>query len=189
MAPRLPLLLWILSALLLPPPGRALVTRFSHRFRLEPSARNRSAAEGAVPAGGYNGGALAALSRWNTFSLVSEFGLERGARMTVELSRVAAGAADARTPVVLALLDDDQWRVFALLRLREMPLRSPAVLCHYPSSARFAVTPEAFDGAWKRRFDVTKASRYTLQALVCGDATVEIEVGAPALRTERRWAC
>jgi hypothetical protein len=193
-------LLLLFFLLLAPAPvSHALVTPFAHRFRFEAlggalGLSNQSAAafQGvATGAGGYNGGALAALMRWNTFSLVSAFGVERGGRVTVEVTRVAtvaAGgegtAAAADVPVVFTLYDDEQWRVYSLLRLREMPLRSAAVLCHYPSSVRFALTPSSFAdlGAatatpvWRRKFDVTKPSLYTLQAQVCGDASIEIEV-------------
>lgn len=195
----LPALLLLLCLLLASAPvSRALVTPFAHRFRFEAAGgalglSNQSAAafQGvATGAGGYNGGALAALMRWNTFSLVSAFGVERGGRVTVEVTRVAATAASgggeaaaADVPVVFTLYDDDQWRVYSLLRLREMPLRSAAVLCHYPSSVRFTLTPSGFADlaaatatpVWRRRFDVTKPSLYTLQAQVCGDASVEIE--------------
>lgn len=184
----------------------ALVTPFAHRFRFEPSSSsdaslgltsNQSATsyQGvATGAGGYNGGALAALMRWNTFSLMSEFGIERGGRVIIEVTRVTSSSMSTSTvaadvPVVFTLYDDDQWRVYSLLRLREMPLRSAAVLCHYPSSVRFALIPSSFGElatttsapVWRRRFDVTKSSLYTLQTQVCGDASVEIEVRANQL--------
>lgn len=159
----------------------ALVTPFQHHFELEypsnPTTTSVNQTASAAPKYSSASG-LAALTRWNTYSIVTEFGMERGARLELEVtSLTTTSAAASDVPVVFTLYDDAQWRVYTLLRLRDMPLRSPAVLCHYPSSARFALTPATRGSTtWRRQFDVPHASLYTLQVQVCGDASVDIEV-------------
>jgi len=79
---------------------------------------------------------------------------------------------------VFSLYDVDQWRAYAVLKLREVHVRSDFVLCHYPAAVRFAVPPADPNAAlpWMVSFVVRKASQYTLQVQVCGDASVNVTV-------------
>ncbi|KAG2526179.1 hypothetical protein BBO99_00004204 [Phytophthora kernoviae] len=98
--------------------------------------------------------------RWNTQSIVSGFGMEQGAQLELQVTEFQATT----------------WRAYSVLKLREVHIRSDYVLCHYPASMRFAVPPPGQEGAlpWTLKFDVPQASLYTLQAQVCGAASVNI---------------
>ncbi|KAJ8576595.1 hypothetical protein ON010_g2611 [Phytophthora cinnamomi] len=116
--------------------------------------------------------------RWNTQSVIAGFGMERGARVELQVADLqAAGAGNiTEVPVVFTLYDIDQWRAYAVLKLREVHIQSNYVLCHYPAALRFAVPPPDPLAVlpWTVSFDVRKPSLYTLQAQVCGDASVNV---------------
>lgn len=121
--------------------------------------------------------------RWNTQSVVAGFGMEQGARLELQVTDLQIVAAANWTlatavPVVFTLYDSDQCRTYAVLKLREVHIRSDFVLCHYPGAMRFAVPPADPKAAlpWTLVFDVRKASQYTLQAQVCGDTSVNVTV-------------
>jgi hypothetical protein len=170
----------------------AIESSFKHRFNYDSSADaafvNASQAMKGVSFGG-----PAQLSRWNTHTIVSGFGMERGGRLELQVLKLQyprqqqVEVSQAQIPVVFTLYDIDQWRVYSVLRLKDVPLRSPAILCHYPSAMRFAVTGDEM--AAKRTtsiaFTVPKASQYTLQVQVCGEASVAIEVTSRLSR--RSW--
>lgn len=181
------LLLLLLFAMLLlqTPTAHAVETLFEHRFRFEraddtdaAAFANASQAMQGVSFGGTGGGLF---TRWNTRTVVAQFGMEAGGRVDVDVRELASlSPSQQHVPLVFTLYDNDQWRVYSVLQLREIPLRSPAILCHYPSSMRFAVTTgsdtEQKKGKRKVSFVVPKASLYTLQMQVCGDASVYVKV-------------
>ncbi|GAB9477437.1 hypothetical protein Gpo141_00014513, partial [Globisporangium polare] len=180
------LLLLLLFAMLLlqTPTAHAVETLFEHRFRFEraddtdaAAFANASQAMQGVSFGGTGGGLF---TRWNTRTVVAQFGMEAGGRVDVDVRELASlSPSQQHVPLVFTLYDNDQWRVYSVLQLREIPLRSPAILCHYPSSMRFAVTTgsdtEQKKGKRKVSFVVPKASLYTLQMQVCGDASVYVK--------------
>ncbi|KAF1323897.1 hypothetical protein FI667_g10169, partial [Globisporangium splendens] len=160
-------------------PVHAVETSFKHRFDYDSSADaaflNASQAMKGVSFGG-----PAQLSRWNTHTIISGFGMERGGRLELQVLKLQYPkqqqvTANAHIPVVFTLYDIDQWRVYSVLKLKDVPLRSPAILCHYPSAMRFAVTGDEMEKTMSIAFTVQKASQYTLQAQACGEATVAIE--------------
>ncbi|KAF1782150.1 hypothetical protein GQ600_20359 [Phytophthora cactorum] len=119
--------------------------------------------------------------RWNTRSVLPAFGMEQGARLELQVTDLQLFAANNSTlssavPVVFTLYDSDQWRAYAVIKLREVHIRSDFVLCHYPAVMRFAVPPANPEDAlpWTLTFDVRKSSQYTLQAQVCGVASVNV---------------
>ncbi|KAG3066630.1 hypothetical protein PI124_g22014 [Phytophthora idaei] len=119
--------------------------------------------------------------RWNTRSVLTAFGMEQGARLELQVTDLQLFAANNSTlssavPVVFTLYDSDQWRAYAVIKLREVHIRSDFVLCHYPAVMRFAVPPANPEDAlpWTLTFDVRKSSQYTLQAQVCGVASVNV---------------
>ncbi|KAG6945602.1 hypothetical protein JG687_00017190 [Phytophthora cactorum] len=121
--------------------------------------------------------------RWNTRSVLTAFGMEQGARLELQVTDLQLFAANNSTlssavPVVFTLYDSDQWRAYAVIKLREVHIRSDFVLCHYPAVMRFAVPPANPKDAlpWALTFDVRKSSQYTLQAQVCGVASVNVTV-------------
>ncbi|KAG6946202.1 hypothetical protein JG688_00016169 [Phytophthora aleatoria] len=121
--------------------------------------------------------------RWNTRSVLPAFGMEQGARLELQVTDLQLFAANNSTlssavPVVFTLYDSDQWRAYAVIKLREVHIRSDFVLCHYPAVMRFAVPPANPEDAlpWTLTFDVRKSSQYTLQAQVCGFASVNVTV-------------
>jgi hypothetical protein len=113
--------------------------------------------------------------RWNTKTLISGFGMEKGGMVELEIQQVTSHNSTP-VPVVFTLYNHDQWRVYSVLQLRDMPLRSPRILCHYPSYMRHTVL-QVEDKLDKIQVNIEDASLYTLQAQVCGDATVSIKVG------------
>ncbi|RLN49061.1 hypothetical protein BBJ28_00011466 [Nothophytophthora sp. Chile5] len=120
--------------------------------------------------------------RWNTHSLISAFGVEQGGRLELQVTDIYvddASTADlaVMAPVVFSLYDIEQWRAYSVLKLRDVPLRSDFVLCHYPSAVRFAVPPPTGESGlpWTLTFNVSKPSLYTLQVQVCGEASVYVE--------------
>jgi hypothetical protein len=131
-------------------------------------------------------GSLSAMMRWNTFSLVSDFGMESGARVEIVITNLTytvfpAIYSSRHVPVVFTLYDTDQWRAYSVLRMRDMPLKSPTLLCHYPAAMRYTLTERNFHGrrdpltgAVRVVFDVKRPSLYTLQVQVCGDASVYV---------------
>ncbi|RLN87139.1 hypothetical protein BBJ28_00011149 [Nothophytophthora sp. Chile5] len=119
--------------------------------------------------------------RWNTHSLISAFGMEHGGRLELQVTDIYVDNANTTdmavvAPVVFSLYDIEQWRAYSVLKLRDVPLRSDFVLCHYPSAVRFAVPPPTEESGlpWTLTFDVSKPSLYTLQVQVCGEASVYV---------------
>lgn len=214
-------LLVTLALLLSPTHVRAIETIFQHRFERDRVYDNDDTAlnSTSVPTGVTSRDS--SRQHWNTRTLVAQFGMEAGGRVDIgvlELSVLPPAhtprypSTKHRVPLVFTLLDADQWRAFSALQLRGVPLRAPAVLCHYPSVMRFAaMTNGGQEGAsavggdsdggggddsrddgdvaalnesvttkpWTRRtvsFVVQRSSQYTLQALVCGDASVRVKV-------------
>ncbi|GLD96714.1 hypothetical protein PINS_up005397 [Pythium insidiosum] len=127
-------------------------------------------------------GAMSSLVRWNTFTILSSFGMEVGGRVTIDISNLTylsfpANVSTRQVPVVFTLYDIDQWRAYSVLQLREMPIKSPTLLCHYPAAMRYTITERKFQLRESSRrvfFDVIKPSLYTLQVQVCGDASVYV---------------
>ncbi|KAE9101381.1 hypothetical protein PF005_g14545 [Phytophthora fragariae] len=148
--------------------GDGIETSFDLRFEYEDPA---SLLAGQTTVGGPR-------LRWNTQSVVAGFGVERGARVELQVTDLqVAGANDAtEVPVVFTLYDNDQWRAYAVLKLREVHIRSNFVLCHYPAAMRFTIPPpdSLAELPWTLLFDVRKASQFTLQAQVCDDASVNV---------------
>ncbi|TMW55685.1 hypothetical protein Poli38472_010567 [Pythium oligandrum] len=176
---------WLLSA----PSIDALHVSFARFFRYENRAQevvkttNITSSSGkntTVKQGSAYSYGMGALIRWNTYSILSTFGIEAGGRVEFEVTNLTYVAfppkySSKRVPVVFTLYDNDQWRAYSVLQLRELPLRSPTILCHYPSMLRHTFTDQDFkSGNTTHRvvFDVTKSSQYTLQVQVCGDASV-----------------
>ncbi|KAG1691034.1 hypothetical protein DVH05_027317 [Phytophthora capsici] len=119
--------------------------------------------------------------RWNTQSVISAFGMEQGAKLHLELTDLEATPADdtiaaIAVPVVFTLYDNDQWRGYAVIKVREVHIRSDFVLCHYPAAMRFVVPPPDPKAKlpWKVTFDIKKSSQYTLQVQVCTEASVNV---------------
>ncbi|KAJ0402843.1 hypothetical protein ATCC90586_004530 [Pythium insidiosum] len=78
-------------------------------------------------------GTMSSLVRWNTFSILSSFGMEVGGRVTIDISNLTylsfpANVSTRQVPVVFTLYDIDQWRAYSVLQLREMPIKSPTLL-------------------------------------------------------------
>ncbi|KAG7386258.1 hypothetical protein PHYPSEUDO_000472 [Phytophthora pseudosyringae] len=119
--------------------------------------------------------------RWNTQSVIPAFGMEQGARLELQVTGLHVVAAKETTltsavPAVFTLYDSDQWRAYAVIKLREVHIRSDFLLCHYPAAMRVAVPPPDPQATlpWTLKFDIRKASQYTLQAQVCGDVSVNV---------------
>ncbi|KAL3660435.1 hypothetical protein V7S43_014588 [Phytophthora oleae] len=118
---------------------------------------------------------------WNSQSVISGFGMEQGARLQLELTGLEVIPADdaiaaSAVPVAFTLYDNDQWRGYAVIKLREVHIRSDFVLCHYPAAMRFVVPPpdQKAKLPWKVTFVIKKSSQYTLQAQVCVEASVNV---------------
>lgn len=164
--------------------AEAVETYFQHRFEYEDSDQrivNASAAAAKKQKRADWTGSTESLVRWNTQTVISSFGMDPGARVEIEVLSLAYhpsshGLDSSRqAPVVFTLYDNDQWRVYSVLQLREMALRNPTVLCHYPSCMRFAVRGGRASSQ-RVVFEVQKSSLYTLQMQVCGDSTVTVSV-------------
>lgn len=169
---------WTLQA------AHAVETYFQHRFEYEDSDQrivNASAAAAKKQQHADWTGSTESLVRWNTQTVISSFGMDPGARVEIEVLSLAyhpsskRAVSNRQAPVVFTLYDNDQWRVYSVLQLREMALRSPTILCHYPSCMRFAVRGGRASSQ-RIVFEVQKSSLYTLQMQVCGDATVTVSV-------------
>ncbi|POM66004.1 Hypothetical protein PHPALM_18207 [Phytophthora palmivora] len=109
--------------------------------------------------------------RWNTQSVISGFGMEKGARLELQVTDLHVIAGNNSTlastvPVVFTLYDNDQWRAYAVIKLHEVHIRSDYVLCHFPAAMRYSVPPPdpTEEIPWTMFFDIQKSSRYTLQA-------------------------
>lgn len=183
------LLLLLLHVVLLVqiPSAHAVETLFEHRFRFERADDDALFANASQSMQGVAFGGSGLFTRWNTHTIITQFGMEAGGRVDVDVRELSS--SQQHVPLVFTLYDNDQWRVYSVLQLREIPLRSPAILCHYPSCMRFAVTPDSDTeqqqqqkktkkNKTKRKvsFVVPKASLYTLQMQVCGDASVHVKV-------------
>lgn len=162
----------------------AVETYFQHRFEYEDSEQrivNASAAAAKKQQHADWTASTDSLVRWNTQTVISSFGMDPGARVEIEVLSLAyhplsnGAGSNRQASVVFTLYDNDQWRVYSVLQLREMALRSPTILCHYPSYMRFAVRGGRASSQ-RIVFEVQKSSLYTLQMQVCGDATVTVSV-------------
>ncbi|OWZ17806.1 hypothetical protein PHMEG_0008204 [Phytophthora megakarya] len=132
--------------------------------------------------------------RWNTRSVISGFGMENGARLELQVTGLHVVAENNLTiesgvPVVFTLYDTNQWRAYAVIKLREVHIRSDYVLCHFPAVFRYVVPPPDPTEAipWTVSFVIPKSSKYTLQAQICGDASGRasmINVGYDGLLSE-----
>ncbi|DAZ97538.1 TPA: hypothetical protein N0F65_003024 [Lagenidium giganteum] len=193
MAPPRSLLLWIMVLCTTMPHVCAIERFFQHRFLFEsangePSnytyVRDRSTIT-----------SVANLVRWNTYTIIPEFGMEAGGRVELEVWNISYSSliknnsggprsfastitqsknGAKRVPVVFTLYNNEQWRVYSVLQLREMPLRSPTILCHYPSTLRHTVMQLQPNEKQHVVFDVEKPSSYTLQVQVCGEGSAVV---------------
>lgn len=182
-----------LLATLSPYEASAIEHTFQHRFYHEHTASLVESGNESVSSSQPMPAPLTSLYRWNTYTIASEFGMESGGRVEIEIQNLTflpftRRGSTARVgptqlvrtdfakqvPVVFTLYDYKQWRMYAMLRLRDIPVQDSMILCHYPSVLRFAVTNATADAGHRVVFEVPKASLYTLQAQVCGESSVEI---------------
>ena len=163
---------------------------FQHRFALE-SAQTTALNESTSRSISNNqqvryGGSMVSPVRWNTHTIISNFGMEKGASVELEIHAVSFLPSSSSSqqqqqqqqqppispvPVVFTLYNYDQWRVYSVLQLRDMPLQDPSVLCHYPSYMRHSVLEIKDKHREKIQFTIDQASQYTLQVQVCGPAS------------------